>query len=65
MIYETIDMEVAIVSTRNHNRETFLSLPRITQHICINMERHYLGKGKEAKEGQEGGGRQEEELGED
>ena len=33
MIYETIDMEVAIVSTRNHNRETFLSLPRITQHM--------------------------------
>ena len=62
MIYETIDMEVAIVSTRNHNRETFLSLPRITQRICINMERHYLGKGKEAKEGQEGGGRQEEVL---
>ena len=56
-------MEVAIVSTRNHNRETFLSLPRISQHI--NMEGHYLGKGREAKEGQEGGGRQEEELGED
>ena len=59
-------MEVAIVSTElnmNHNRETFLSLPRITQHI--NMKRHYLGKGKEAKEGQEGGGRQEEELEED
>ena len=58
-------MEVAIVSTelyRNHNHETFLSLPRITQRICINMERHYLGKGKEAKEGQEGGGRQEEVL---
>ena len=63
MIYETIDMEVAIVSTRNHNRETFLSLPRISQHI--NMEGHYLGKGREAKEGQEGGGRQEEELEED
>ena len=63
MIDETINMEVAIVSTRNHNRETFLSLPRITQHI--NMERHYLGKGKEAKEGQEGGGHQEEELVED
>ena len=56
-------MEVAIVSTRNHNRETFLSLPRIIQNI--NMERHYLGKGKEAKEGQEGGGHQEEELVED
>ena len=63
MIYETIDTEVAIVSTRNHNRETFLSLPRITWHI--DMERHYLGKGKEAKEGQEGGGRQEEVLVED
>ena len=59
-------MEVAILSTElnmNHIRETFLSLPRITQHI--DMKRHYLGKGKEAKEGQEGGGRQEEELVED
>ena len=56
-------MEVAIVSTRNHNRETFQSLPRIIQHI--NMKRRYLGKGKEAKEGQEGGGHQEEELVED
>ena len=59
-------MEVAIVSTElnhNHNCETFLGLPRIIQNI--NMERHYLGKGKEAKEGQEGGGRQEEELVED
>ena len=59
-------MEVAIVSTElnhNHNRETFLSLPRITRHI--DMERHYLGKGKEAKGGQEGGGRQEEVLVED
>ena len=59
-------MEVAIVSTElnmNDNRETFLSLPRIIQNI--NMERHYLGKGREAKEGQEEGGRQEEEQGED
>ena len=59
-------MEVAIVLTElymNHNRETFLSLPRIIQNI--NMERHYLGKEREAKEGQEGGGRQEEELVED
>ena len=59
-------MEVAIVPTQlhwNHNCETFLSLPQKIQHI--NMKRHYLGKGKEAKEGQEGGGHQEEELVED